>query len=290
MGFSEKIGNYFSLVKFSHTVFALPFAFVGFFMGVLTHKNPFHAELLIYVIICMITARNSAMGFNRLVDRRIDRINPRTAKREIPSGKVGVISAKWFVIINCGLFILTTYFINQITFFLSPVALLVVLGYSYTKRFTSLCHFVLGLGLSLAPIGAYLSVTGEFALSPVLLSILVLFWTGGFDIMYALQDEVFDKKLGLHSIPTKIGRKNSIVLSALIHLIPVGALVTVGLIENYGLYYLIGGSIFTGMLVYQHLIVKPNDLSRINLAFFTTNGVASIVFCVFFLLEVFINR
>ena len=179
--------NYLSLVKFSHTIFALPFALIGFFIAIGLHGHDFKWTTFVYVILCMVFARSAAMAFNRYVDRKIDKANERTANvREIPNGTIKPTSALVFVIINCVLFIATTYFINPLCFYLSPIALLVVLGYSYTKRFTALCHLVLGIGLGLAPIGAYLAVTGVFDWLPLYFSFAVLFWVSGFDIIYAL--------------------------------------------------------------------------------------------------------
>lgn len=238
----------------------------------------------------MIFARSAAMAFNRYIDRRIDLANPRTAEvREIPNGTITPKNALAFVIINCVLFIATTYFINPLCFYLSPIALFVVLGYSLTKRFTALCHLVLGVGLALAPIGAYLAVTGTFAWLPLFFSFAVLFWVSGFDIIYALQDEEFDKQQKLHSIPVLLGKKNALMLSVFLHLITASCVVYAGYFGDFGLYYWIGCGIFIALLLYQHLIVKPNDLSKVNLAFFTTNGVASVLFAVFVLLDIFIG-
>ncbi len=278
--------NYLSMIKFSHTVFAMPFAFVGFFVAV-NHTDISLFEtgwiILLLVIFDMIFARSAAMAFNRYLDRKIDGKNPRTAVREIPAGKITEKNALLFVIINSILFIATTYFINSLVFYLSPVALLVVLGYSYTKRFTWFCHLVLGLGLSLAPIGAYLAVTGKFAVLPVLFSLAVLFWTAGFDIIYALQDETFDKENKLKSIPVLLGRKNSLLLSTFLHILCAGFIIFAGIIGagEFGLWYWAGVFFFGSSLIYQHIIVKPNDLSRVNLAFFTTNGIASLIFASF---------
>lgn len=202
--------NYLSLIKFSHTIFALPFAMIGFFLGTAQTAVGIDWKLFALVILCMVFARSAAMGFNRWADRDIDEKNPRTAVREIPAGIISPQNALFFVIVNCLLFIATTYFINWLCFYLSPIALLVVLGYSYTKRFTALCHFVLGIGLALAPIGAYIAVTGEFAILPLIYSFIVLFWVAGFDIIYALQDEGFDRSLGLNSIPSSFRKKPSI--------------------------------------------------------------------------------
>lgn len=279
------IGNYLSLIKFSHTIFALPFAMIGFFLGVEAAGAGINWKLFMLVALCMVFARSAAMAFNRYIDRKFDEANQRTSNREIPAGVISPTSALAFVIFNCILFVGTTYFINTICFALSPVALVVVLGYSYTKRFTALCHLVLGIGLSLAPIGAYLSVTGQFALLPLLYSFTVLFWVGGFDVIYALQDEDFDRSQGLRSIPAAIGITNALRLSELFHLLSATAIVYAGFIASFGIFYWIGVLIFIGLLVYQHTLVKPNDLSKVNLAFATTNGIASVLFSVFVLIE-----
>ncbi|MGB0931146.1 MAG: UbiA-like polyprenyltransferase [Chitinophagales bacterium] len=273
--------NFLSLVKFSHTIFALPFAIIGFFLA--THHPDFGYEFewykLLLVLLCMVFARSAAMAFNRYVDRDIDLKNPRTATvREIPRGAVSPKSALGFVILNSVLFVVTTYFINPLCFFLSPVALAVVLGYSYTKRFTALCHFVLGLGLALAPVGAFVAVTAKFELLPIVFGLVVLFWVSGFDIIYALQDESFDKAEKLHSIPTYLGKKNALRLSSVLHLICAGLLVVAGFVGGMGMVYWGATVVFIGLLFYQHTLVTPNDLSRVNLAFFTTNGVASVLF------------
>jgi 4-hydroxybenzoate polyprenyltransferase len=247
----------------------------------------FDWRILILVVLDMVFARNAAMGFNRYLDRDIDAKNNRTEVREIPAGKLTANQALIFVILNSIAFIVTTGFINTLTLYLSPVALLVVLGYSYTKRFTPLCHIVLGVGLGLAPIGAYLSVSGEFNLVPVLLSFVVLFWVSGFDIIYALQDEEFDKKYKLKSIPVLLGKKNALILSSVLHFFSFALLILLGYYANYILFYWFGVIFFGIVLIYQHLLVKPNDLSKVNLAFFTLNGIASVVFAVFFIIELF---
>lgn len=283
----ETISKYLSLVKFSHTIFALPFALIGFFLAVAYARHDLDWKVFVLVLLCMVFARNAAMGFNRFADRHIDRMNPRTSSREIPSGKIRPIAAAFFVMANVILFIVTTWFINKLVFFLSPVALLVVLGYSLTKRFTFLCHFVLGLGLSLAPIGAYLSVTGSFDIVPVFFSCIVLFWTSGFDIIYALQDDDFDKEHQLFSLPAWLGKRKALMVSALVHLVAAILIVIAGFFAAFGLWYWIGAFIFISLLVYQHSIVKHDDLSRVNLAFFTTNGIASVVFACFTIVSLF---
>lgn len=278
------IKNYLSLVKFAHTIFALPFAMIGFTLGAvvvyqqgsLTGKDILIKLLL--VLVCMVTARSAAMAFNRYLDRHFDARNPRTAIREIPKGIISAGSALRFTIVNCLLFMVATAFINSICLILSPVALFVILFYSYTKRFTSLCHLVLGLGLSLAPIGAYLALTGVFSLLPILFSLAVITWVSGFDIIYAMQDIDFDKSQSLHSIPTAMGGARALKTSELLHVLSSAFVVLAGICGHFSWLYWMGIGVFIGMLVYQHLLVKPNDLSRVNIAFMTANGIASVVF------------
>lgn len=279
--------DYLSLIKFSHTIFALPFAILGFFLASRTLDKGFDPWLFALVIACMVFARSAAMAFNRYLDRDIDEKNPRTVVREIPAGVISPQATFIFVVINSALFIATTWLINPLCFLLSPIALLIILGYSYTKRFTYLCHFVLGLGLALAPIGAYLAAGGQFDLIPILYSFAVLCWVSGFDIIYALQDDDFDKSLNLKSIPVKLGRKNALRLSSLLHvicsiLILLAANFLTAQFPEFEWLHWLGAVSFVGLLFYQHTLVKYNDLSKINLAFFTTNGVASIIlgFCI----------
>lgn len=279
--FLSSIKNYLSLVKFSHTLFAMPFALIGFTIAVTKGNEEFSLRLLLLIILCMIFARNAAMGFNRIADQRFDALNPRTRNREIPSGKISPASAIVFVIINSAFFIITAGFINKLTLLLAPVALAVILGYSLTKRITSLCHFILGLGLSLAPIGAYISVTGQFSLLPVIYSLIVLTWVSGFDIIYSLMDDSFDRENNLFSIPASAGVPKAIIISVIIHIITFFLVIIAGLYGKGGFLFWAGAAIFISLLVYQHLIVKHYDLSRVNLAFGTTNGIASILFAAF---------
>jgi len=290
ISFFRSVRAYFSLVKFSHTVFAMPFALIGFSIAVSSAEFNFNIRLLLLVILCMILARNTAMGFNRLADKDFDALNPRTNKREIPAGIISARAATIFVIINAALFIVATGFINQLTFILSPVALIVIIGYSLTKRFTSLCHFVLGLGLSLAPIGAYISVTGKFSLLPLIYSIIVLSWVSGFDIIYALQDDEFDKSISIHSLPSVTGRKKALVISIFVHSITFVLVMAAGIYGKGGILFWTGALIFTLLLVYQHSIVKFNDLSKVTLAFGTTNGIASILFAIFVILDLILRH
>lgn len=284
-----EIKKYFSLVKFSHTIFALPFAAIGFSIAVWHDGYTFEWRLLLCVLFCMIFCRSAAMGFNRLVDSKFDKENERTAKREIPAGIISEKSALLFVIIMSVLFIATTWFINKLCFFLSPIALAVVLFYSYTKRFTSLCHVVLGIGQALVPIGAYLAVSGQFAITPIIFSFIVLGWMAGFDIIYALQDEDFDRSQALHSIPEHFGREKALAISIGIHICTAILVVVAGLWANFSWLYWIGAGLFIGCLIFQHAIVSPKDISRVNLAFSTTNGFASLVFAIFTIASLFIN-
>jgi len=289
------IKNYLSLIKFSHTIFAMPFAVIGFFLGVEV-TSPLlverglrgEAKLFLLVILCMIFARSAAMAFNRWADKKIDSENVRTKIREIPKGIISPNNALAFVIGNCIFFVVTTFFINRICFYLSPVALIVILGYSYTKRFTPLCHLILGLGLSFAPIGAFLAVTGEFKLLPLLYSFVVLFWVSGFDIIYALQDEEFDSSQNLKSIPVLLGKKNALLFSRLLHMFSASIVLFAGYYAGFHLWYWIGSGIFISLHIFQQSLVKPTDLSKVTLAFATTNGIASVVFATFFLLEIYL--
>ncbi|MFZ1495520.1 MAG: UbiA-like polyprenyltransferase [Saprospiraceae bacterium] len=288
--FLDMLQKYLSLVKFSHTIFAMPFAIVGFLLGI-SFQSHFDWYKLLLIILSMVFARSAAMAFNRYLDSDIDALNERTKIREIPSGVLSSKNVLLFTILNCMAFVVTTWFINHLCFQLSFVALAVILGYSYTKRFTPLCHFVLGLGLSLAPIGAFLAVTGKWDYLPILYSITVLTWVSGFDIIYALQDYKFDLTNNLKSIPVLLGIKNALLLSRMLHIIS-------GLVLIYAtnlttttlpLYFhniiWIGTSIFIGLLFYQHTLVKHNNLQKVNLAFFTTNGIASVLFSLCFILD-----
>jgi len=291
----------------------MPFALIGFFLAVdrlSWQPGPRHyidksswqtfydfgnkgryglLIIFVMVILCMVFARSAAMAFNRYLDRTFDAKNPRTAIREIPAGIIKANNVLLFTIINCILFIVCTFFINWLCFLLSPIALLVVLGYSYTKRFTPLCHLILGLGLSLAPIGAYIAVTAEFALLPILFSLAVIFWVSGFDIIYALQDEEFDKSQKLYSVPASLGKVKALRVSEVLHVASAVAVIAAGNVGSFGFLYWVGVGVFVGMLIYQHSIVKPNDLRRVNIAFMTANGIASVVFAIFVIADLFIN-
>lgn len=284
----------------------MPFAFIGFFLAIPFASvsgnnllevqgtmagllNPVLLQKGLLVLVCMVTARNAAMAFNRYLDRHFDALNPRTAIREIPAGILSAESALRFVIGNSIVFVLATWFINPLCFYLSFVALFVVLFYSFTKRFTALCHLVLGVGLSLAPIGAYLAVTGSFALLPLLFSFAVIFWVSGFDIIYALQDVEFDQSHQLNSIPAALGKERALMVARLLHVCSAACVTIAGVYGGFHWLYFVGYGVFVGMLINQHRLVKPNDLSKVNLAFMTSNGIASVVFAIFVIAALFMQ-
>jgi 4-hydroxybenzoate polyprenyltransferase len=261
------------MIKFSHTLFALPFALLAAFLAA---GGVPKLSTLVKILAAMVGARSAAMAHNRLADREIDAANPRTAGRALPSGALAVNFVRAFLAASVILFLLAAASLNRLTFALSPVALALLLFYAYTKRFTSLSHFVLGLCLALAPVGAWIAVRGSLALLPVLLGFAVLVWTAGFDMLYALQDEAFDRKAGLNSLPARWGARRTLATSAVLH----GAMLPL----LYAAWRLAGGgSLFaagivaTGAaLVYQHAIVRPRDLSRLDATFFTANGFVSV--------------
>ncbi|WP_293888294.1 MULTISPECIES: UbiA-like polyprenyltransferase [unclassified Sphingobacterium] len=282
--------KYLSLVLFAHSVFALPFAFIGFFLALHTMEYAFSWKLLVLMLVCMVTARNAAMAFNRYLDRDIDAINPRTAMRDIPAGKISASNALVFTIVNSLIFIGATYFINSLCFMLSPVALFVVLFYSYTKRITPLCHLVLGAGLGLAPIGAYMVITGQFATVPVLYGFAVLTWVSGFDIIYALQDEAFDRENQLNSIPVWLGTKGAMRVSECLHVLSFIFILIPAFLMPVGWIYCLGVVFYAALLIYQHTLFSSTDLSRVNRDFMTTNGYASVIFALFYLLDIWLIK
>jgi 4-hydroxybenzoate polyprenyltransferase len=285
-----KFSDYLRLVKFSHTIFAMPFAMIGFTYALKCGNHNLSEPwqwvvLLVQVVLCMVFARNTAMGFNRWADWRIDAENPRTANREIPAGVISPKKALWFVVVNAVLFITTASTINILTAVLSPVALAVVMFYSYCKRFTSLAHLVLGLSLGIAPVGAYIAVTGEFALAPCILAVLVMTWCGGFDIIYALQDAAFDRERGLHSIPSRFSARTALLFSTLLHIISAASLIWFASLLPGRWYLWIGITIFCFLLALQHLLVTPTKQKNIGIAFGTLNGLASLTLAIFVILD-----
>ncbi len=280
--------KYFRLVKFAHTIFAMPFALMAFVYALWSTKAEFSWILLAQVVLCMVFARNVAMGFNRWADRHIDKDNPRTQDREIPAGAISPRNAMIFVVVNALLFIATACTINTLTAILSPVALAVIMFYSYCKRFTSLAHLVLGLSLGIAPAGAYIAVTGDLTWQVCLLSLLVLTWCGGFDIIYALQDAEFDRKRGLHSIPSKFSVATSLYISIALHCISIVALVLFALHLPQSWVLWCGVGLFTAILIAEHILVTPKKQRSIGIAFGTLNGLASLTLAGFVIANILI--
>ena len=289
MGLFPTIEKYASLVKFAHTVFALPFALVGFLLAMVDRGCGLSLVLLLQILACMVFARSAAMGFNRYVDREIDARNPRTEGRDIPAGRISPTQALVFSLVNVALFGVVAWTINPLCGKLSFVALVFLLGYSYLKRFTWLCHFGVGAALAIAPAGAFIATAGYMRGYIVLLSLIVFFWSSGFDILYALADEEIDRAQGLHSIPQRFGRRKAMTIAKFVHLPIFGLmplfLVQADLTNGWGI---AAGVFFLAMIVYQHAILSPKDLSRLNAAFFTANGLASLVFCLLIYLSVLV--
>lgn len=265
-----------SMIKFSHTVFALPFALLS---AILAARGVPPARTLLLVLLAMVGARSAAMSFNRIVDRELDAKNPRTRMREIPAGSISVRTAALFCAASIALFLAASALLSPLCLALAPVALLVVLGYSYTKRFTAGSHLVLGLALAIAPVGAWIAVTGRFALLPFLLGFAVLFWVAGFDVIYSLQDEEFDRRSGLRSLPARLGARGALVVSTLFHAATLVLLFAVFVLARGGPLFGAGVVLSGVFLVRQHAIVSPRDLSRVDAAFFTANGWLSVAVC-----------
>ena len=284
-----KIGDYMGLVKFSHTIFAMPFALMAFVFALKSTESEFSWILLLQIIGCMVFARNVAMGFNRWTDWKIDRDNPRTASREIPAGKISPKSALIFVIVNALLFVAVSSSINLLTAVLSPVALAVIMFYSYCKRLTSLAHIVLGISLGIAPSAAYIATTGTLTFAPCLISLLVLTWCGGFDIIYALQDLDFDRQNGLHSIPVRFGVKGALYISIALHAISIASLILFSLYCPQGWLLWIGEALFCGCIILEHILVTPTHQRSIGIAFGTLNGIASLTLATFTILQLIVG-
>jgi 4-hydroxybenzoate polyprenyltransferase len=273
--FWTKLRTTLRMIKFEHTLFALPFAFLG---AVLAADGLPSWRQIFWITIAMFGARSAAMTFNRIIDRRFDAENPRTANRELPSGQLSVSFAWSFFLVSVALFEAAAYALNWLTFALSPVALASVLGYSYAKRYTSFAHLILGWALAISPTAAWIAVRGELDSEiPVLLSLLVMMWTAGFDVLYACQDYEYDRRAGLRSIPARFGIKNSLYIARLFHLQAFVVLVLLYLIAGLGWLSLVGVAAVGALMVYQHTLVKPHDLSRMNAAFFTTNAFVSVI-------------
>ncbi|MGQ9456418.1 MAG: UbiA-like polyprenyltransferase [Armatimonadota bacterium] len=279
----QRIGIIFGLIKFEHTIFALPFALSS---ALVAAKGLPNVRTLFLVLLAMVGARSAAMAFNRIVDLRYDALNPRTSDRALPKGLVH-ISTAWSIVVVCsGLLVIAAFLLNPLAFALSPLALAIILGYSYSKRFTSLSHLWLGLSLGIAPVGAWIAVTGEIGFPSLVLSAGIILWTAGFDIIYALQDIEFDQEWGLFSLPSRIGAEKALMVSRLFHASSVGLLVWFGYLCGLGIWYYLGVGLAAVSLAYEQSIVSPDDLSRVNTAFFNANGFVSFSMLVFVALDV----
>ncbi len=281
-----KVNHYLEMVRFSHTVFALPFALMGALVA--TNGLP-KWDVLLWILICMVTARTAAMSFNRIVDRHIDRLNPRTRDRHIPSGKVSVREAAFLWLVCSALFVLSAWQLNQLAFLLSFPTLIILCGYSFMKRYTSLCHAVLGLALAIVPVGAWIAVKGIWEWEPVILAAGVLFWVTGFDVLYALLDEEFDQKQGIHSLVVRLGKKQAMRAAMLFHVVSIFFIFAFGYAAQLGWIYYGGALLYGGLIVYEHSLVSPDDISRVNIAFFNVNGVISIGMFVFTAIDLWIS-
>jgi 4-hydroxybenzoate polyprenyltransferase len=271
------------MIRVTHTVFALPFAVLA---AVLAAGGWPDAATLGKILIAMIAARSAAMAQNRLADREIDAANPRTASRALPAGKLSVGYVRVFLAVSVAVFLLAAASINRLTLLLAPVALAILFLYSYTKRFTALCHLILGLCLAIAPVGAWIAVRGEIGAPAVFLGLAVLFWTAGFDVIYALQDEAHDRRAGIHSIPARLGSRKALVLSAAFHAAMLALLLVVWRMVGGGWLFAAGIAATAAALVYQHAIVRPGELTRVDAAFFTANGFVSVAFAAFAIADV----
>ena len=276
--FKERIEKYGSFIRFSHTIFALPFVVAIVLLSV--NRYPVSLLQIVWVLVAVVSARSAAMAFNRLVDREVDAKNPRTAGREIPAGVIGVGEAWIFCGVASGIFLLSAWGLGRQCFFLAPLVLAVLLGYSYTKRFTPYSHLVLGIALALAPGGAWLALTGEWSWLPVSLMVAVLFWVAGFDIIYSCQDYEFDRENHLYSFPAQFGVERSLLLAKGFHLLALLLLLLFGVTFHFGIFYYLCITGFGIFLLRQHQLVTPSDLSQVNQAFFVQNGLASLLFLV----------
>ncbi|WP_305041756.1 UbiA-like polyprenyltransferase [Geoalkalibacter sp.] len=281
----EKIRTLLEMIKFSHTIFAFPFALMGVVLASLDNQAPPSIGQIFWICLAMIGARSGAMGLNRIIDAKIDAKNPRTAERHIPAGKVALREAWLFVLGAFALMLFAAWMLNPLCFTLAPVALFFLFLYSFCKRFTSLAHVVLGVCLAAAPIGAYIALRGDVSWQILALGLAVLFWVAGFDIFYALQDLEFDRAQGLHSIPARFGVERALWLTRAFHGMMVFLLLLLLIGTGLGWIYFLGVCVVAGLLVYEHLLVKPEDLSRLDAAFFNMNGYISVTIFAFTLLD-----
>ncbi len=280
-----KVRTYGSLVRFSHTIFAMPFALAA--VALASAYEPITFRKVGLILLCIVSARTAAMAVNRLVDHDIDAKNPRTQTRELPQGVLKRAEVIALVIISSGVFVFGAALLGKLPLMLSPLALLLALGYSYTKRFTAWCHVVLGAAVAFAPGGAWIAMGAPLTLAPVYLVAAVALWVAGFDVLYSLQDQTFDAENALHSIPSRFGIKGSLFLSAMLHVGTVVCLGIVGVLLARGVFFAVGVFLVAAMLVYEHSLVRPSDLSKINKAFFDINGYVSVGFFIFVLLDTF---
>jgi 4-hydroxybenzoate polyprenyltransferase len=287
----RKIRIFLEMIKFEHSLFALPFAFVGAILGavMMLDRLPTWAEIG-WVTVAMVGARSAAMGLNRLIDRAIDARNPRTANRAIPAGLLGVREVVVFVAVSFVLLFIAAFNLDPLAVKLLPVAVFALVFYHYTKRFTWLCHVFLGFTIALGPLGGWLAVTGEASPAAYLLYVSVAFWTAGFDIVYACQDAEFDREARLHSIPARFGVRRALILARIFHIIPAFGFLVLFWMTDLSWGYLIGALIALGILAWQHTLVKPEDLSRVNMAFFSMNGTLSVVLFAFTLFDLVVLR
>ncbi len=283
-----KFKDYLSLVRFSHTVFALPFALIAFFYAMTTAEVDLGWALPVKILICMVCARNAAMGFNRWADRHIDAANPRTAGREIPSGRISPASAMIFTVVNAAMFLAAAALINNLTLVLAPVALFIIMSYSYTKRFTAWSHLVLGVSLSIAPVGAYIAVTGTLAIAPILLAGVVMTWVAGFDILYSFQDAAHDKAHNLYSVPARFSKTTARIIGIVLHIVTAYAVLVLGIYGHTGILYWIGAAIFFGLMIVEHLLLSPSHTARIAALFGTLNGLTSLTYALLAILDMYL--
>ena len=282
-GILGRAAAYGRMIKLSHSIFALPFALAA---AALAAREGFRWSQIAWIVAAMVGARSAAMGFNRLADQAIDTRNPRTAGRELPKGVLRRSEVWAFVILSAALLVVAAWWLNPLCLALSPLALAIVFSYSYTKRFTSLSHLVLGLALAVAPVGAWLALRGSFAREPIFLGLAVLLWVAGFDIIYACQDVEFDRREGLHSVPARLGIGRALALSRLLHVGAVALLLALYFATPLHPLYLVGVAGVGGLLAYEHSLVRADDLSRVNAAFFTLNGWISVGYLAFTVLAV----
>ena len=276
------------MIKFSHSVFALPFALSG--AALAATEAGITLRQIGWIAVAMVGARSAGMGFNRLADRHIDAVNPRTRDRELPRGALSARAVWVFVLLSSAVLVGAAQRLNPLCLYLSPVALLILFSYSYTKRFTWISHLILGLSLGLAPVGAWMAITGGVSAAPVVLGLAVLAWVAGFDILYACQDHAFDRATGLHSIPVRFGLERSLGAARALHLLTVAFMLVLAEVADLNALYLAGVVIIAGLLIYEHRLVRPQDLTRVNTAFMTMNSIVSVVYFAFTLADLLLLR